>query len=273
VGCLRGARRRYVRDKLHVLSSIYSASLRESGSCPTLDPLSDTSVAHLPPLPPREHLSQTVNSILFLHITTSKSYSSHTRAFLATFATTDEHAIVDTLKHPDDALKRAQQQTERAKADEAEKGKTLRYVGMGLAGLAGGALIGVTGGLAAPVVGGAVSTLLGFFGVGGTAAGLLASGLAGSSVVCGTLFGVYGAKSSVALIERHMREVRDLALIPVRPPKETLAVRLCVSGWLGDEQDIVAPWTVYGEDCDTYALRWARMFCSNMLCSSADRVL
>jgi hypothetical protein len=166
----------------------------------------------------------------------------------------DEGAIVNTLKNPDEALK--QVQTERAKANEAAKGKKMRYVGMGLAGIAGGALIGVTGGLAAPLVGGAVSTVLGFFGVGGTVAGLLASGLAGSSVVCSTLFGVYGARTSATIVQNHMREIRDLELVPVRPPRETLAVRLCISGWLNDEVDVVEPWKIFGTNCDTYALRW-----------------
>jgi hypothetical protein len=96
-------------------------------------------------------------------------------------------------------------------------------------------------------------------GVGGTAAGMLATGLATSSVVCGTLFGAYGAKSSAAMIERHLREVRDLAIVPLRPPKETLAVRLCISGWLGDEKDITAPWSIFGDECDTYALQWVSL--------------
>lgn len=132
-------------------------------------------------------------------------------------------------------------------------------VGMGLAGVAGGALIGLTGGLAAPVVGGAVGSIFSFLGVGGTAAGMLATGIASSSVVCGTLFGVYGARSSAQLVERHMREVKDLALVPVRPPKETLAVRLCVSGWLSDKKDVFAPWTVFDEELDTYALQWVSL--------------
>jgi hypothetical protein len=122
--------------------------------------------------------------------------------------------------------------------------------------VAGGALIGVTGGLAAPLVGSAIGGFLTTIGVGGTAAGMLATGLATSSVVCGTLFGAYGAKSSATMVERHLREVRDLAIVPVHPPKETLAIRLCVSGWLGDERDVTAPWTVFEGDCDTYALQW-----------------
>lgn len=57
------------------------------------------------------------------------------------------------------------------------------------------------------------------------------------------------------MVHRLTREVRDLAIVPVRAPKETLAVRLCVSGWLSTKDDITSPWTVFGED-DTFALQW-----------------
>jgi hypothetical protein len=196
-----------------------------------------------------------------MNITDAKSYSAQTRAFVATFGPIDEHGIVSTLKHPDHAAAQAQEMTEHTRQRAADRSKPLRWAGMGLAGLAGGALIGVTGGLAAPLVGSAVGGFLTTIGVGGTAAGMLATGLATSSVVCGTLFGAYGAKSTAAMVERHMREVRDLAMVPVRTPKETLAVRLCVSGWLYDQKDVTAPWTVFGDDCDTYALQWVRCCC------------
>lgn len=103
---------------------------------------------------------------------------------------------MSTLKNPDRAIDEASRKTEEAKEEHAGRGKTLRMVGMGLGAVAGGVLVGVTGGLAAPLVGVGVTTILGWLGVGGTAAGLLASGLAGSSVVCGALFGAYGARST-----------------------------------------------------------------------------
>lgn len=109
---------------------------------------------------------------------------------------------------------------------------------------------------AAPIVGASVSTFLGLFGLGGTAAGLLATGLASSSVVCAGLFGAYGANKTATMIERHTREVRDLALVPVRPPRDTLAVRLCISGWLNTREDITAPWNVFDQTEDTFALQW-----------------
>jgi hypothetical protein len=174
------------------------------------------------------------------------------------FGPVDELSVAATLKHPERVLEQAQHMTESAKRDAAESGKTMRYVGMGLAGLAGGALIGITGGLAAPLVGGAVGSLFGVVGLGGTAAGALATGLATSSVVTGTLFGAYGARSVSGMVGRHIREVRDLELVPIRPPRDRLAVRLCVSGWLSDKDDVVAPWTVFGDDADVYALQWVR---------------
>ncbi|KAF8892495.1 DUF726-domain-containing protein [Infundibulicybe gibba] len=217
----------------------------ETEQCPELD------------LPAPEDLSKILNAILFLHITTSKYYSPHTRNFLSGLGQLDEPTIVKTLKNPDRVVKEAQQRADKAKENHAAKGKTMRIVGMGLGAVAGGILVGVTGGLAAPLVGAGMTTVLGWLGVGGTAAGLLASGLAGSSVVCGALFGAYGARSTASMVQRHTREVRDLAIVPVREIQgdEALAVRLCVSGWLLAPQDVTEPWTIFDGD-DTFALQW-----------------
>ncbi|KAF9483824.1 hypothetical protein BDN70DRAFT_873465 [Pholiota conissans] len=51
--------------------------------------------------------------------------------------------------------------------------------------------------------------------MGSSIVGLLASDLAGSSIVCGALFGAYGAQYTADMIGRHTQEVRDLAFIPV----------------------------------------------------------
>jgi hypothetical protein len=150
-----------------LLNSAWAACQEPGGgTVPKLDAMSDTSTATLPPLPSPHQQKSLLSTVLFLHITHSKSYSSHTRAFVATFGPIDETGIVNTLKNPDHVAKQAQDMTEQARQKEAEKGKTLRYVGMGLAGLAGGALIGVTGGLAAPLVGTAIGGFLTTIGVG-----------------------------------------------------------------------------------------------------------
>lgn len=236
-----------------------------------MDPLSDTSLGDLPPLPPPDQLSRTLNAILFLHITSSKRYSARTRAFLTAFSPDcppDEFVVAATLKDPDAAVKHAEQYVDSAKKKHADSGKTLRMMGMGLGAVAGGVLVGVTGGLAAPLVGGAVSALFGALGVGGTAVGLLASGLASSGVVCGALFGAYGAKTTANMVERHTREIRDLKVVPVRKPKETLALRLCVSGWLSERGDVTAPWTVFEGD-DTFALQWVSICVCACSCPDA----
>ncbi|KAG5647259.1 hypothetical protein DXG03_000794 [Asterophora parasitica] len=227
------------------------------GDRPVLDKHKDTSIRNLPKLPHAEDLTKILNSILFLHLTTSKQYSARTRSFLSTFGSLDEETIVCTLKNHERAIEEAQAKAKATTADHAERGKVFRAVGMGFGAVAGGVLIGVTGGLAAPLVGTGVAAVLGWLGVGGTAVGLLASGLAGSSVVCGALFGVYGARSTASMVERHTREIRDLALVPVRDIRgdETLGVRLCVSGWLSSIKDVKAPWTVFSGD-NTYALQW-----------------
>ncbi|KAJ7709782.1 DUF726-domain-containing protein [Mycena rosella] len=227
------------------------------GKCPQLGPYNDVSTEHLPPLPSPEILTRILNTVLFLSIATSVGYSARTRTFLSTFGTLDEQLIVSALRNPDKAIAETQKQTEQAKADHAKVGRTLRMVGMGLGAIAGGVLVGVTGGLAAPLVGAGVSTVLGLLGIGGTAVGLLASGLAGSSVICGALFGAYGARSTANMVQRHTREIRDLAIVPVRKQsdQETLAVRLGVSGWLSSRDDVVIPWKVFGGD-DTFALQW-----------------
>ncbi|KAJ6623528.1 DUF726-domain-containing protein [Mycena sp. CBHHK59/15] len=225
--------------------------------CPELDPYADTSTGHLPPLPPLEILSRILNTILFLHIATSNEYSSRTRSFLSTFGPLDERVIVSALKHPEKAIEETQKRAEEAKESHAKMGKTLRRVGVGLGAVAGGVFVGVTGGLAAPLVGAGVSAVLGVLGIGGTTVGLLASGFAGSSVICGALFGAYGARSTSKMVERHTREIRDLGIVPVHrlDGEETLAVRLCVSGWLQTRDDVVAPWKVFGGE-DTFALQW-----------------
>ena len=199
--------------------------------------------------------------MLFLHSTATKTYHAHTRTFITSFGRADEDAVAATLKNPERALQEAERwsKTQSAREEHAAQNRTLRRVGVGLAAVGGGVLVGITGGLAAPLVGAGVTTVLGWLGVGGTAAGLLASGLAGSSVVCGALFGAYGSKKSAEMVDRYTREVRDLAVEPVSRPHDTLAVRLCVSGWLDSPDDVTAPWTVLGVD-DTFALRWVRTF-------------
>lgn len=242
------------------LFTIHVSNIISSGECPELDPYADTSTGNLPTLPSPDNISKFLNTVLFLHVTTSKQYSARTRPFLSSFGAVDEQAIVATLKNPEEAIKEAERKTKATTDDHAERGKALRWAGMGLGAVAGGVLVGVTGGLAAPLVGAGVTSIFGFLGLGGSVVGLVASGLAGSSVVCGALFGAYGAKSTANMVSRHTKEIQDLAIVPVHKPTdlETMAVRLCVSGWLSTPEDVVQPWTVFGGD-DTFALQWVKL--------------
>ncbi|THH27248.1 hypothetical protein EUX98_g6935 [Antrodiella citrinella] len=249
--CVRDIEK-WAQDLLH---NAWVACQEVGGACPELDPLSDTSIIGLPPLPPKDQVAQLLNTVLFIHITSCKQYHAQTRAFLFLFATLDEEAISETLKHPDKAIEEAERKTKAAKEKQSAKKKTLRRVGIGLGAVAGGVIVGVTGGLAAPLIGAGVGTVLGWLGVGGTVAGVLATGLASSSVVCGALFGVYGSKKSIEVVDRYTKAVHDLAIRPVFAPKDTLAVRLCVSGWLDSPEDVTAPWTIFGGE-DTFALQW-----------------
>lgn len=236
--------------------------IRHVGNVPILSPFSDTSIAGLPPLPDEAAIKKVLSTVLLLQITGRKDYSARTRAFLFSIAAPDETAVEGTLKDPKKALEEAQKKTKGATQEASEQSKTLRRIGIGLGAVAGGVLIGVTGGLAAPLVGAGMSTILGWVGLGGTAAGLLATGLASSSVVCGALFGYYGSLRMGKTMSRYLREVNDLAIVPVRKPRDTLAVRLCVSGWLKSPLDVVAPWTIFDGD-DTFALQWVRHLCSH----------
>lgn len=199
-----------------------------------------------------------LHTVVLLQVTSSKEYSSRTRAFLFSVAPIDEGTLVETLKDPRKAIEEAEKKTNAVREGQAQRSKVMRMVGIGAGAIAGGVLIGITGGLAAPAVGAGVGTVMSWLGVGGTAAGMLATGLAGSSVVCGTLFGAYGSKTTANVVRRFTREVRDLAIKPVRQPQNTMAVRLCVTGWLATPEDVTEPWTIFEGD-DTFALQWVRL--------------
>jgi len=58
------------------------------------------------------------------------------------------------------------------------------------------------------------------------------------------------------MVGRHTKDVHDLAIVPVHPPKDTLATRICVSGWLNTKDDVVDPWKIFDQSQDTFALQW-----------------
>lgn len=58
------------------------------------------------------------------------------------------------------------------------------------------------------------------------------------------------------MIERHTKDVQDLAIVSVYSPKDTLSIRVCVSGWLNIKDDVVDPWKFFDDTQDTFALQW-----------------
>ena len=58
------------------------------------------------------------------------------------------------------------------------------------------------------------------------------------------------------MVGRHTKDVQDLGIVPVYPPKDTLSIRLCVSGWLNTKDDVVDPWKIFDKSRDVFALKW-----------------
>ncbi|KAK3315257.1 hypothetical protein B0H66DRAFT_536126 [Apodospora peruviana] len=151
----------------------------------------------------------------------------------------------------------------------SEEGKNSRRWKVGLAGIAGAAVIGITGGLAAPLVAAGLGTVLGGIGLGGSVAAGLLGTLAESSLVVGSLFGIYGARASGKAMEQYAKDVDDFAFLPLRGStgedseigkietnSRRLRVVLAISGWLNDETDVTNPWRALGRQSEVYAVRW-----------------
>ncbi|KAK3683536.1 hypothetical protein B0T22DRAFT_385515 [Podospora appendiculata] len=151
----------------------------------------------------------------------------------------------------------------------SEEGKTSRRWKVGIASVAGAAVIGITGGLAAPLVAAGIGTVLGGVGLGGTAVAGLLGTMAESSLLVGSLFGIYGARASGKLMEQYAKDVQDFAFLPLRgsigeeieigkiePSSRRLRVVFGISGWLTREADVIDPWMALGQESEAYAVRW-----------------
>ncbi|KAJ9149285.1 DUF726-domain-containing protein [Pleurostoma richardsiae] len=196
--------------------------------------------------------------LLLLHMASSLHVPMHTLA-------EDEVRVAKNLSKVQKEMS-----AEEATKQRAEENRNSRRWKVGIAGVAGAALIGVTGGLAAPLVAAGIGSILGGIGLGTTAAAGLLGAVAESSVVVGTLFGIYGAKATSKMMDNYAVSVQDFAFLPLHgslrgeyrdakdlPPEDRrLRVVIGISGWLTQKEDIVDPWRALGHQSEVYALRW-----------------
>ncbi|KAI1812278.1 DUF726-domain-containing protein [Poronia punctata] len=206
---------------------------------------------------------------LILLMLSLKHYNAHSRTLLL-YCTTSLGLSVKILSADEGKVaKGLLSAANHMSADEetqqrAEKNSMARKWKMGAAGVAGAALIGITGGLAAPFLAAGLGTALGGIGLGATATAGYLGALAGSGVLVGGLFGAYGARMSAQAMERYTRDVQDFAFVPIHKPgmeagdtpPQSLRMVIGISGWLGDEDEIIQPWRVFDQGLDAFALRF-----------------
>ena len=206
----------------------------------------------------------------FLLLLSLEHYHAESRVLLL-YLTTSLRLSIKHLGHDESKVARGLlTAAENLKADDetkqhADENKSARRWKVGLATAAGAALIGITGGLAAPFLAAGVGTVMGGLGLGATAAAGYLGTLAGSSVLIGGLFGAYGGRMSGKMMDQYAREVEDFGFVPVRsahkPRKiekeyRRLRVGIGISGWLSSQEDVEAPWRVFGVELEGFALRW-----------------
>lgn len=113
----------------------------QQDKCPKLGLYVDTSTDNLSPLPAPDIVTRVLNTVVFLHIASSKEFSARTRAFLSAFGSWNEDIIVAALRNPSRAIEETQKQTQDAKESHAKVGKMWRMAGIGLGAVAGGVVI------------------------------------------------------------------------------------------------------------------------------------
>ncbi|KAH8678050.1 hypothetical protein BX600DRAFT_431357 [Xylariales sp. PMI_506] len=135
----------------------------------------------------------------------------------------------------------------------------------------GTALSGGGGGqLAAPLVAAGIGTVFGGFGLSPIHTAGLLGAMAESTVVIGTLFGLYGARATAKMMESYTKDIQDFGIMPIRgssgrgivdpkdiPPEDRrLRVTIGIHGWLSEKNSITDLWKVLGSQNETYTLRW-----------------
>ncbi|KAI0385626.1 DUF726-domain-containing protein [Hypomontagnella monticulosa] len=269
------------RDAAKTQSKKAKPELSSSDTEPTLegvesneheDAIVETLLKLYPPVETSMRKMAKEKKILILHsvfllLLSLKHYNAHSRTLLlylttslglsATVLSEDEKKVAQGLLTAAEKMSADEETKKRA-----EENSTSRRWKMGVAGVAGAALIGITGGLAAPFLAAGLGTVLGGIGLGATATAGYLGALAGSGVLVGGLFGAYGARMTSKAMEKYTRDVEDFAFVPIYKSGESetearrLRVAIGISGWLGNEDDVVKPWKCIGPGQEAFALRF-----------------
>ncbi|KAK4248669.1 hypothetical protein C7999DRAFT_13435 [Corynascus novoguineensis] len=114
-----------------------------------------------------------------------------------------------------------------------------------------------------------IGSVLGIAGIPGAAAASLLGIMGENSLAAGALFGIYGSRNPSKMMEHYLKDVGDLAFLPLRgsmgqdpefgkitPESRRLRVVLGISGWLMNKDEVVSPWQCLGPQSEVYAVQW-----------------
>lgn len=130
-------------------------------------------------------------------------------------------------------------------------------------------------GLAAPLVSAGLSTVFGGLGVPPAAAATMLQGMTESTVVVGTLFGLYGSRATAKMTESYAKDIQDFGLLPVNgkegrtamidpkdvpPDDRRLRLTICIPGFLDPNleggDNCKSPFKVLGDATEVYTYQW-----------------
>ncbi|KAI0124883.1 hypothetical protein BJ170DRAFT_479871 [Xylariales sp. AK1849] len=219
----------------------------------------------------KEKRALILHSMLLL-LLSLEGYSTYSRVLLLYLAsslhipmhvlTQDERRVAQSLAQVVKGIT-----TEEIAQRRAEEGKSSRrWKG----GPGNAATPGNSGGLAMPLLAAGIGTVFGGLGLGASAAAGLLGAMAESTVVVGTLFGLYGARATGKMMDSYAKDVQNFALVPLHgsldkeliDPKDLpaedrrLRVTIGISGWYRQKEDVINPWRALGHQNEIYALRW-----------------
>ncbi|KAI0181463.1 hypothetical protein GGR52DRAFT_567686 [Hypoxylon sp. FL1284] len=137
-------------------------------------------------------------------------------------------------------------------------------------GMASAALAEKPGSLSPPLAAAGLGTVFGGIGMSPIAASRLLASMNDSTVVVGSLFGLYGARQGAKTIGMYGRDVPGFGMMPLRElsdsqiidPKEVPAeyrrmrVTVGLAGLMSSSDDLTESWRFLGSHSETYALRW-----------------